>query len=62
MVDDRLLRRIDLLLLLVGGFVVLTLVIASLALMLFSVPLGLLALAAVVLTAVIGALSYARAG
>jgi hypothetical protein len=60
MVDERVLRRIDVLVAVVTGWVVLSLVVASFALMLVDVGVGLAALATVVLTAVVGAFSYAR--
>jgi hypothetical protein len=46
---------------LLAGWFVLSLVVASFALMLFDVVVGLLALATVVLTAVVAGLSYVRA-
>ncbi|WP_276259943.1 hypothetical protein [Haloglomus litoreum] len=60
MLDDRLYRRIDLFLLLVGGWFVLSLVVASLALMAVDTALGLTALVTVVLVGVVGTLSYLR--
>ncbi|MFC7202936.1 hypothetical protein ACFQJC_05380 [Haloferax namakaokahaiae] len=60
MVDERLLRRIDVLLALVAGWFVLSLVVACFALMVFDLALGMVALATVVLTLVVGGLSYAR--
>jgi hypothetical protein len=60
MTDERLLRRIDLFLLVTAGWFVLTLVVASFALMLFDVAIGLTALGTVVLVIVVGTLSYLR--
>jgi hypothetical protein len=60
MVDERLLRRIDWFLLVVAGWFLLSLVVASFALMLFDVGVGLAALGTVVLVAAVGTLSYAR--
>jgi hypothetical protein len=60
MIDERLLRRIDLFLLVTAGWFVLTLVVASFALMLFDVAIGLTALGTVVLVIVVGTLSYLR--
>ena len=60
MTDERLLRRIDLFLLVTAGWFLLTLVVASFALMLFDVAIGLTALGTVVLVIVVGTLSYLR--
>jgi hypothetical protein len=60
MVDERLVRRIDWFLLVVAGWFLLSLVVASFALMLFDVGVGLAALGTVVLVAAVGTLSYAR--
>jgi hypothetical protein len=60
MVDERLLRRIDWFLLVVAGWFLLSLVVASFALMLFDVGVGLAALGTVVLVAAVGARLYAR--
>jgi hypothetical protein len=60
MTDERLLRRIDLFLLVTAGWFLLTLVVASFALMLFDVGVGLAALGTVVLVTVVGTLSYLR--
>jgi hypothetical protein len=60
MVDERVLRRFDLLLSVVAGWALLTLVVASYALMLFDVAIGVLALATVALFAVVGVHSYLR--
>lgn len=60
MVDNRLLRRLDFLLAMCAGWFVLSLVVASYALLLFDTAIGLLALATVVLTVVVGGLSYLR--
>jgi hypothetical protein len=56
MVDERLLRRFDVLLALLAGWFALSLVVASFALMLFDVAVGVLALG----TVVVGGLSYLR--
>lgn len=60
MVDERLLRRLDVLLALLAGWFVLSLVVASFALMLFDVAVGVLALGTVVRTVVVGGRSYLR--
>jgi hypothetical protein len=60
MVDERLIRRIDWFLLVVAGWFLLSLVVASFALMLFDVGVGLAALGTVVVVAAVGTLSYAR--
>ncbi|WP_152041696.1 hypothetical protein [Salinigranum salinum] len=60
MVDEHLIRRIDWFLLVVAGWFLLSLVVASFALMLFDVGVGLAALGTVVLVAAVGTLSYAR--
>jgi predicted membrane channel-forming protein YqfA (hemolysin III family) len=59
---DPLLRRVDLFLLLVGGWFVLSLVLASFALMALDFGLGVVALATVMLTLVVGVASYVRTG
>lgn len=60
MMDAQLRRRIDLFLLLAGGWFLLSLVVASLALMAVDTGLGLTALVTVVLVSVVGTLSYLR--
>lgn len=60
MTDERLLRRVDLLLAMVAGWFVLTLVVASFALMVVDLAIGLLALTTVVLFIGVATLSYVR--
>ena len=62
MVDDRLLLRIDWLLALLAVWLLLVLVLGSFALMAVDVAVGVAALAAVVLTAVVTVLSVLRSG
>jgi len=60
-VDYEILRRIDIFLLLAGGWFVLSLVVASIAVMALDVVLGFLSLAVVILTTAVGVSSYLRA-
>ncbi|MDS0260420.1 hypothetical protein NDI56_13530 [Haloarcula sp. S1CR25-12] len=59
-VDGEILRRIDIFLLLTGGWFVLSLVVASIAVMALDVFLGFLSLAVVILTTAVGVSSYLR--
>jgi hypothetical protein len=60
MVDDRLLRRLDWLLTALTVWLLLSLVLASFALMALDTAVGLLALTTVVLVSVVTVLSYLR--
>ena len=60
MVDDRLLRRLDWLLTALTVWLLLSLVLASFALMTLDTAVGLLALTTVVLDSVVTVLSYLR--
>ena len=60
MVDDRLLRRLDWLLTALTVWLLLSLVLASFALMTLDTAVGLLALTTVVLVSVVTVLSYLR--
>jgi len=60
MVDDRLLRRLDWLLTALTVWLLLSLVLASFALMALDTAVGLLALTTVVLVSVLAVLSYLR--
>ncbi|MDS0281837.1 hypothetical protein [Haloarcula onubensis] len=62
MVDAALRQRIDILVLLLGGWAFLSLVVASFAVMALNVLAGVLALTVVVLVTVVGSVSYLRAG
>ncbi|MGM0590957.1 MAG: hypothetical protein ACQETI_04890 [Halobacteriota archaeon] len=57
MVDERILHRVDLLLVMLAVWLLLGLVVASFALMVVNVAVGLLALVTVVSTALVTALS-----
>lgn len=61
MVDERLLQRLDWLVIAATLWFLLTLVLASFAIMALNLAIGLLALTTVVLTSVVTVLSYRRA-